>query len=208
VRAGRFALVVGWVGALCAGLAAAQADTAGDVVYDIDPKHTFPTFEVKHLGISTHRGRFNSTSGKVILNPEAKTGRIDILIDTSTVDTGDSKLEDILRDEDFFHVAKFKTATFVSNNVEYNAQGKPALARGDLTLRGVTRPVTVSIGEMRCTTFLAVRYVCGADITATIKRSEFGMTIWRLWVSDDVKLQIQVEAVRQQPSTMQSTPVN
>jgi polyisoprenoid-binding protein YceI len=192
---GAFAALVG----LTASGASAQEERAGDVVYEIDPAHTYPNFEVKHLGISTHRGRFNRTTGRVVLNPESKTGRIDIQIDTSTVDTGNKTLESLLRSEDFFDVGRYKSASFISQDIDFDADGRPTRSRGNLTLRGVTRPVVVHIGPLQCTTFLAVRYVCGADMHATIKRSEYGMTIWRQWVSDDVRLVIQVEAIRQTP---------
>jgi polyisoprenoid-binding protein YceI len=178
---------------------ATQPSVEAGSQYEIDPAHTFPMFEVRHLGISTHRGRFNRTVGKVSLNPDARSGSIDIVIDTSKIDTGDNRLEAILRGEDFFDTARHPTATFVSRDIEFNAQGLPILARGDLSLRGVKRPLVVNIGDFRCTTFMAIRYVCGADLTAIMKRGEYGITAWRPWVSDEVKLIIQVEAIRQDP---------
>lgn len=188
--------------AVCA-IAAPALLLAAPVEYEIDPKHTFPSFEVRHLGISTQRGRFNKTRGTVEIDAEAKRGRIDIDIDASTIDTGDPALEDVLRGEDWFASAKYPAMRFRSSEVRFT-NGTPTAASGDLTLRGITLPVELVIENFKCAQFLVVRYVCGADVSTKISRSAFGMTSYRTFVSDEVKLIIQVEAIRKTP--LQPTP--
>lgn len=164
--------------------------------YTIDPRHTFPAFEVNHLGFSTQRGRFNSTTGKIVLDRAAKTGSVELAIDAASIDTGLDKLEEHLRSEDFFNVAKYPKLTFKSKEVKFNGD-KPASVSGDFTLLGVTKPVTLTVTAFNCGVHpINKKDVCGADATATIKRSEFGMTKYVPGVGDEVKLNIQVETIK------------
>jgi polyisoprenoid-binding protein YceI len=172
------------------------APVLGAESYTVDPRHTFPSFEVSHLGFSTQRGRFNKTSGRIVLDHQAGTGSVDIVIDAASVDTGLDKLEEHLRAEDFFHVEKYPTLTFKSRTVKFNAD-KPAAVEGELTLLGVTRPVTLTVSAFNCGVHpINKKDVCGADVVATIRRSEFGMTKYVPAVGDEVKLFIQVEAFK------------
>ncbi|MBI5969946.1 MAG: polyisoprenoid-binding protein [Deltaproteobacteria bacterium] len=164
--------------------------------YTVDNRHTFPSFEVNHMGLSTYRGRFNVTSGKIVLDRAAKTASVEIEIDASSVSTGLAELEKHLRAEDFFNVEKFPKMTFKSTRVEFEGEN-PKAAHGDLTLLGVKKPVTLSISSFNCRVHpINKKYVCGADAFVTIKRSEFGMTYAIPAVSDEVKLLIQVEAIK------------
>ena len=164
----------------------------------IDPNHTYATFEVRHLGISTQRGRFNHTAGKVTRDAGAEHGNVDINIDARTIDTGSEAMEKLLRGDDFFNVEKFPDIAFHSQTVVF-AEGKPASIDGNLTLLGTTRPVTLTVTGYACTRLpFLVKTTCGLDAVTTIRRSEFGMASLQKFVGDEVKLYIQAEAVRQE----------
>jgi polyisoprenoid-binding protein YceI len=169
---------------------------AAPETYTVDPKHTFPSFEVSHLGFSTQRGRFNASSGKVVLDRAAQKGSIDVVIDARSVDTGLDKLEEHLRGEDFFNVAKYPSITFKSSSVKFNGE-LPVAAEGELTLLGVTKPVTLTITSFKCGVHpISKKDTCGADATTSILRSDYGLKYALPAVGDQVKLNIQVEATR------------
>lgn len=164
--------------------------------FTIDPRHTFPSFEVNHMGLSTQRGRFNSTSGKITLDRAAKKGTVTLDIDATTVNTGLAELEKHLKAEDFFNVEKFPKISFKSSKVVFEGEN-PGSVEGEITLLGVTKPLTLTVSSFNCRIHpMTKKYVCGADASATIKRSEFGMTYAIPAVSDEVRLFIQVEAIR------------
>jgi polyisoprenoid-binding protein YceI len=164
--------------------------------YTIDPRHTHPTYEVNHFGWSTQRGRFDNVTGKVTLDRAAKRGTLEVSIDVASVSTGVDKLDEHLRSEDFFNVAKYPTMTFKSKQVNFNGD-KPASVDGELTLLGVTKPLTLTITSFHCAPNpFAKKEACGADAVATIKRSEFGMNTLLPGLGDEVKLLINVEAFK------------
>jgi polyisoprenoid-binding protein YceI len=164
--------------------------------FNVDSTHTYPTFAVRHLGISTQRGRFDATTGKIILDRAAKQGSIDISIDTTSVSTGSPKIDNVLRGEDFFHVEKHPRMLFKSASLEFEGD-VPKAAKGDLTLLGVTKPVTLVIDHFGCTRLpFFVRTTCGADVNVVISRAQFGMTAYAAFLSDDVRISVQVEAVK------------
>ena len=164
--------------------------------YTVDPRHTFPSYEVNHLGFSTQRGRFNTTSGKITLDRDAKRGTVQVVIDTSSISNGVPKLEEHLRGEDFFDVAQHPTMTFKSSNLKFNGD-VPVAAEGEITIRGVTKPVTLTITSFKCGVHpVAKKEICGADANTTIKRSDFGMKYALPALGDDVKLLINVEALK------------
>lgn len=180
------------VGALLSALPAAAAPET----YNIDAGHTFPSFEVSHLGFSIHRGRFNKTEGKVVLDTAAKTGSVEVTIDANSIDTGGDKLDGHLRNEDFFNVAKFPTLTFKGSKMKFEGD-KPVAIEGDFTMLGVTKPLTLAINNFKCGAHpFNKKPLCGAEVTGTIKRSEFGMKYGLPAVGDDIKLLIQVEAFK------------
>jgi polyisoprenoid-binding protein YceI len=164
--------------------------------YNIDPSHTFPSFETDHMGISVWRGKFDKTSGTVTIDKKARTGSLDIIIDTSSVDVGFAKLNEHLKSEEFFNVAKFPTATYKASNFTFNADGNPTAVNGQLTLLGVTKPVTLTIDKFKCIIhpFLK-KEVCGANATAEFKRTDFGMSTYSPPLDPVIKLAIQVEGV-------------
>ena len=171
------------------GAAALAADS-----YTIDPSHTFPRFEISHFGFSTHHGQFNKTAGKIMLDRAAKSGGVEITVDSASISTGDPKLEKHLRSDDFFDVEKFPVMVFKSKAVKFDGDA-PAVTEGELTLLGVTRPLALTISRVKCGPHpIAKREACGAEVTGTLKRSEFGMMAYVPAVGDEVTLRIQVEA--------------
>jgi polyisoprenoid-binding protein YceI len=164
--------------------------------YTIDPAHTFPGFEINHLGFSNMRGTFNSTSGKIVLDPAGKAGSIDATIDVSSVTTGHAKRDEDLRSANFFDVAKYPTMTFKSTKLRYNGNNL-AGADGDLTLHGVTKPVSLTLTNFHCgVNPISKKPACGGNATATIKRTDFGLNAFVPAISDEVKLMIEVEATK------------
>lgn len=179
----------------CLGLTA-QCAWAAPEEFTIDRAHTYPGFEVLHLGISTQRGRFERTSGTIVIDREAGTGTVDIVIDTTTVSTGNAVLDGALRGEDFFDSERFPAITFHADRVEFE-HGAPRRAQGNLTLLGVTRGVTLQIERFGCTRLpFFVRTTCGADAIARIDRTDFGMSRYRAFIADEVRIVIQIEAVK------------
>lgn len=164
--------------------------------YTFDAGHTIPRFEINHFGFSTHHGQFNKTAGKLVLDRAAKTGSIEITVQTASIGTGDAKLEEHLRSPDFFNVEKFPTMMFKSKSVRFNGD-VPASAEGELTLLGVTKPLTLTISRVVCAPHpFYKKEDCGAEVSGTLKRSDFGMTKYLPAVGDEVTLRIQVEAIK------------
>jgi len=171
-------------------LVASIGEAAAVDSYSIDPKSTIPSFEVRHLLIAKQHGRFGGTTGTITLDRDTKTGSIEIIIDAAQLDTGGDGMEEYLRAEDFFDVARHPTMRYSSDKLIFEGE-RPIAAEGLLSLRGVTRPVLLAIKTFRC-----AERACSADAWARIKRSDFGMNKWFPWVANDVLLKIQVEAVK------------
>jgi len=164
--------------------------------YTVDPAHTYPSFEINHLGFSTMHGSFDATSGKITLDPAGKSGSIEITIDATSIDTGHGKRDEHLKSEEFFNVAKFPTLSYKSSKLKFNGD-KLSGADGELTLLGVTRPVSLAVTAFNCGAHpMTKKPVCGANATATIKRSEFGMMTYVPNIGDEVRISIEVEAVK------------
>jgi polyisoprenoid-binding protein YceI len=165
--------------------------------YTIDPRHTYPVFEVNHLGFSTQRGRFNKTSGKVSLDPQTASGSIDISIESGSIDMGLEGWNKQMRGEDFFNSDNFPTISFKSSKLTFDSLNEPVSAEGEVTMLGVTRPVTLKLTSFKCGVNPANRkFLCGADVITTIKRSEFGIKKYLPTISDDIKVMIAVEAFK------------
>ncbi len=178
--------------ATSASFAFAAADT-----YQIEPNHTYPSFEADHMGISVWRGKFTKTSGTVVLDRAAKTGSVDITVDMNSVDFGHEKMNEHARKPDIFDVAQFPTATFKGNKIRFNGD-TPVAVEGQFTLHGVTKPLTLTINKFKCIDHpMLKREVCGADASATFQRSDYGINFGLPRFSPEVKLAIQVEAVKQ-----------
>jgi polyisoprenoid-binding protein YceI len=180
--------------AAVAAAAGAQANT-----YAIDPSHTFVTFEVPHFATSTNRGRFDRKEGMVEFDRATKVGKVELTIDTTSINTGTPSFDKHLKSKDFFNAEEFPSAKFVAEKFAFNGD-KVAEVAGTLTLLGKTQPVVLKANNFNCyTNPLLRREVCGGDFETTIARSQFGMN-WGLNMgfSDQVRLLVQVEAIRQQ----------
>jgi len=166
--------------------------------YVIDPVHSQPMFEVQHMGYSLQRGTFSKASGKITLERAAKKGAIDVTIDTTSVKTIDPRLDTHVRGEDFFNVAKYPTMSFKSTALSFDGD-RVVGADGELTLLGVTKPVKLTVANFVCGDHpFTKKPMCGAEVTAAIKRSEWGMKYGvPKAVGDDVKIMIPVEAYKE-----------
>jgi len=168
---------------------------AAPVTYNLDPNHTYPSFEADHFGgLSVWRGKFDATSGKVVYDKAAKSGSVDVTIDMSSIDFGMPKLNEHAKSAEIFDAAKFPTATYSGKFTKFNGDA-PAEAQGTLTMHGVTKPVTLTINSFLCKPNpQSKKEVCGADASATFNRSDFGVGFGEKYgFKMDVKLQIQVE---------------
>lgn len=163
--------------------------------YTIDPQHTYPNFTISHLGFSTLHGRFGTTSGKLEMDQAKGTGSVDIVIDAASVDTGFKKRDDHLRSPDFFNANEFPEITFKSSKVTF--AGKGATVVGDLTIKGVTKSVSLAVDSINCGVHpFSKKNVCGFNATTQIKRSDFGVKYGLPAIGDEVNLTIEVEAVK------------
>ena len=165
--------------------------------YTVDPLHSYPNFMISHLGFSTMYGRFGTTSGKITMDMEKKTGSVDMTIDAASVNTGFQKRDDHLRSPDFLNAAEFPQITYKSTKVVINADNS-ATVEGNLTMKGVTKPVTLKVNRIACgnNPMKKEEYRCGFDAAADIKRSDFDVTFALPAVGDDMHLMLEVEAVR------------
>jgi polyisoprenoid-binding protein YceI len=177
--------------------AAVASPTFAADTYNIDPNHTFPVFEVNHLGFSTQRGRFNKTTGTVVLDAAAKKGSIDLTIDVASLDMGFPTWDQHMAADGFFNTEKFPTMTFKSNKLVFEGD-KVVAADGDFTLLGVTKPIRLTVSNFKCgPNPMNKKEMCGAEISTTIKRSDFGMTKYVPAISDEIKISSAVEAYKQ-----------
>jgi polyisoprenoid-binding protein YceI len=171
---------------------------AAPVTYNVDPNHTHPSFEADHFGgLSTWRGRFDKSAGTVVLDKEKNSGTVDITIDASSIDFGMPKLDEHVKSAEMLDAAKFPTATYKGTLANFK-DGAPTEVDGQFTLHGVTKPLKLSINQFKCMTNpMTKKEVCGADASATFNRSDFGVSYGdKLGFKQEVKLQIQVEAIR------------
>jgi polyisoprenoid-binding protein YceI len=177
--------------------AGSLAALAAPVTYNIDSNHTYPTFEADHLGgLSYWRGKINSTSGTVTLDKEAQSGTVDITMDMKTIDFGHQGLNDHAQTPDLFDTAQFPTATYTGRLTNFR-NGAPTAVEGELTLHGVTKPVTLTINKFMCKEHpMQRREVCGADASATLNRGDFGVNFGQQMGFDmGVTLRISIEAI-------------
>ena len=185
---------------IAAVLLAATAGSASAAVdhYTIDPAHTYPSFEAPHIaGISIWRGKFNKTSGSVTLDRANKTGSVNIVVDTTSVNFGNEKMDEHAKSPDFFDVAKYPTATFKSDSIKFDGD-TPVAVDGQFTLHGVTKPLTLKINSFKCIPHPMLKVEdCGADASAEFNRADYGIDYGVQFTgSPMVKLAIQVEALK------------
>jgi len=181
--------------AATATLLSALPALAAETHYTIDAEHTYPSVEFPHMGISVFRGKFKKTSGTVTLDRTAKSGKVDITIDIASIDFGHAKVDQNAQEKDWLDVAEHPTATY-KGSLKFSGD-TPSGVDGELTLRGVTQPVALTIASFKCIQHpMRKKEVCGADAEGDFDRAAFGMTK----MSDNglgrIHLRIQVEAVR------------
>ena len=170
---------------------------AAPETYVLDQTHTFPRFSYNHLGYSTQLSRFNKTTGKIVLDKAAKTGEVDIVIDTQSVDTGYATFDEHIQGEDFLDTAKYPTATFKSTKVVFEGD-KPVKVEGNLTLKGVTKPVTLTVTSFQAMPHpIMKKDAIGANAHTVVNRSEFNASKYAPNVSDEVRIDIAVEAIKE-----------
>jgi polyisoprenoid-binding protein YceI len=174
------------------------AALAAPVKYTIDSSHTYPSFTADHMGgLSTFRGKFNKSTGTVVLDKEAQAGSLEVSIDTASIDFGHDRLNEHARSPDMFDVAKFPSATYTGKLTNFE-NGMPTAVEGSLTLHGVTKPVALKIDSFKCAQHpRSKKEVCGANASGTINRKDFGVSYGEQMGFDmSVGLSIQVEALR------------
>ena len=170
---------------------------AAPVTYGVDGTHTFPRFSYSHFGYSTQLSSFSKTTGKVVFDAEAKKGSVDIVIDTKSVNTGFADFNEHIQGEDFLDTTKFPQATFKSTKVVFDGD-KPQAIEGQLTIKGVTKPVTLTVTSFQAMPHpMLKKPAIGANAYTVIKRSEFNAGKYAPYVGDDVRIDIAIEAVAQ-----------
>jgi len=169
---------------------------AAPATYNVDPNHTYPSFEADHFGgLSNWRGKFDKSSGTITLDKEKATGKVDITVDVSSINFGMPKLDEHAKSAEIFDAGKFPTATYKGTLTKFK-DGAPTEVDGQFTLHGVTKPLTLKINQFKCIIHpMTKKEVCGADASATFNRSDFGVSYGdKYGFNQQVKLQIQVEA--------------
>jgi polyisoprenoid-binding protein YceI len=186
----RIAAALAFTGALASAVAA-------PVTYGVDGTHTFPRFSYSHFGYSTQLSSFSKTTGKVVFDAEAKKGSVDIVIDMKSVSTGFADFNEHIQGEDFLDTAKFPQATFKSTKVIFEGD-KPQLIEGQLTIKGATKPVTLTVTSFQAMPHpMMKKPALGANAFTVIKRSEFNAGKYAPYVGDDVRIDIAIEAMAQ-----------
>ena len=175
--------------------------------FTLDPDHTYPSFEADHMGLSIWRGKFDHSTGTATLDATAKTGTVDVSVDIASIDFGNPALDKVMLDArapmcqsecGTFFVAKYPTARYRGRLADF-VDGAPTRVIGQLTMHGVTRPLTLAIDRFKCIPdfMLKPRLRCGADALGTFQRDAFGLDGGKSFGMDmKVTLRIQVEAVQ------------
>lgn len=172
---------------------------AQTAIYKVDPTHTYATWEAKHFGTSTSHGHWDKTEGEISLDKAAKTGKAEITIDMATINTGVAPFNSHLKSDAFFDVANHPTAKFVGDKFKFEGDKVTEVA-GTMTIRGKSNPAVMKAVSFNCYDHPALkREVCGGDFETVIKRSLYGVNwgLSNLVTTDDVKVSIQVEAIKQ-----------
>ncbi len=183
--------------ALASALVAAPFAGASADTYRIDPSHTYPSFAANHMGISWFRGKFNKTAGTIELDRQAKTGRIEIIIDAASIDMGHAQLNKHLLSADLFDVEKHPEIRFTGSDFRFEGD-VPVAVGGELRMLGVSKPVELKLESFACRDHPMLKVeVCGAEATAVIDRSDWGLSYGAPPSTPEVRLAIQVEALKQ-----------
>ena len=175
----------------------ATSAVAAPLTYSVDGSHTFPRFSYLHFGYSTQLSSFSKTTGKVVYDPQAQQGSVDIVISTKSVNTGFADFNEHIQGEDFLDTAKFPEATFKSTKVVFEGE-KPKSIEGQLTIKGVSKPVTLTVTSFQAAPHpMMKKPTIGANAFTVIKRSEFNAGKYAPYVGDEVRIDIAIEAIAQ-----------
>lgn len=166
--------------------------------FTLDPTHTYPNFSISHLGFSVMHGRFNESSGTVVMDRDGGASSVKVTVKTASIDTGMDKRDDHLRKPEFLDVAKFPEMMFESTKVSFTGKDT-AKVEGKLTLHGVTKPLTLDVTKIVCNVHpMKKNYVCGFDAKASLKRSDFGVAGYLPAIGDEVEIRISAEGERKE----------
>jgi len=181
------------------GLAAVLLPAAASAAtYEIETHHTYPSLEMSHMGISVWRGKFNKSSGTVSYDRKAKTGTVDIKTETASIDFGHDEMNKHSVDKDWLNAAEFPTLSYKGKLVFKGKGDSPVAVDGELTLRGVTKPLKLKINSFKCIDHpFYKKEVCGADAEGTLDRVDYGMTQYAGKGMDKILIRVQVEAIKQ-----------
>lgn len=173
------------------------AALAAPETYTLDGTHTLPRFSYSHFGYSTQLSRFDKTSGKIVIDRQAKSGSVDVTIDTTSVNTGYPLFNEHIQGVDFLNTAKYPTAKFTSNQLKFKGEQLVAVD-GTLTLKGISKPVTLTVTSFQCMPHpMLKKDACGANATAVVNRTDFNMGKYAPNVGDEVTITIPVEAIKE-----------
>jgi polyisoprenoid-binding protein YceI len=171
------------------------AEAAAAATYTIDSDHTYPSLEMPHMGLSIWRGKFDKTTGTVMYDAAAKTGSVDIEVATTSIDFGLADMHEEAVKPDWLDVEKYPTMTY-TGKLRFDG-GRPVAVDGQLTLRGVTKPLVLTINSFKCIEHpYYKKQVCGADAEGDVNRAEFGMTQYTEDGAGIIHLRIQIEGIR------------
>lgn len=178
------------------GVASSHAAT-----YLFEPANSNVRFAIDHFNTSTNTGGFYNLTGQLEYDSRAKTGNVSLVIPLNSLNTGNKAFDIVLKGNDFFDIEKFPLAHFKSTKWHFsdNEVGDVTKVEGDLTIRNITHPVTLTATKFNCYfSFIAKRPVCGGDFTTTIDRRKWDMSKYTLLgITEKVDLNIQIEAVKQ-----------
>jgi len=181
---------------LLTALAALPASALLANSYTVDPGHTYVSFAINHLGFSTMRGQFDKQSGSLEYAPDTKTASVTIEIEASSIDTGHAKRDEHLTSPDFLNAVENPTITFKSTKTGWSGN-KLTSVTGDLTILGVSKPVTLKVNSIVCGQHpFNKKELCGFDAEASIKRSDFGVNYGIPAIGEVMDLNIELEAYK------------
>lgn len=170
---------------------------AAPETYIIDSAHTLPRFSYSHFGYSTQLSRFDKTTGKIVLDRQAKTGSVDVTVDTASINTGSDLFNEHIQGADFLDTAHYPTMTFQSGKLTFDGDNLTGV-EGTLTLKGISKQVTLTVTSFQCMPHpMLKKEACGANATTTVKRTDFNMGKYAPNVGDEVTVIIPVEAVKE-----------
>lgn len=170
---------------------------ASPETFVIDGAHTLPRFSYNHFGYSTQLSRFDKTTGKIVLDRQAKTGLVSVNVDTTSVNTGSTLFNEHIQGADFLDTAHYPSMTFNSNKLNFDGENLVSV-EGTLTLKGISKPVMLTVTSFQCMLHpMLKKEACGANATTILKRTDFNMGKYAPNVGDEVTVTIPVEAVKE-----------